>query len=266
MLNDFIYSTPTWLWGAVICLFFTGLSIVGLLIFHRVVPIEVRLQHNDLAGFTIAIVAVTYAVLLAFIAVATWESYTHAQDLVDREAADVGNIYRDTVGLPGAMGDSIRADLQQYVRLVVDDEWPTQRKGDVPTSGWQPLYRLHAAIATLHPETMGEQVVEAELLRVLNELYGARASRLSAVDGHIPDVVWGLILLGGMITTGYTYLFGFRHFTMHIVMTAAVSVSLALVMVLIIALDWPFRGEVSISPDAFVKVQHSWTEMRLDGR
>jgi hypothetical protein len=30
---------------------------------------------------------------------------------------------------------------------------------------------------------------------------------------------------------------------------------MALVMVLIVALDWPFRGEVSISPTAFQAVQ-----------
>jgi hypothetical protein len=148
--------------------------------------------------------------------------------------------------------------------MVIEQEWPEQQKGDPPTAGWEPLYRLHAAIVTLHPQTMGEQVVEAELLKVLNDLYGARANRLSAIEGHIPDAVWWLILLGGMITTGYMYLFGFHDFRMHLVMTAAVSASLALVVVLIMALDWPFRGEVSISSDAFVKVQQSWTELKFD--
>jgi hypothetical protein len=42
---------------------------------------------------------------------------------------------------------------------------------------------------------------------------------------------------------------GFHSFRMHLTMTGAVAASLALVVVLILALDWPFRGEVSISPD-----------------
>jgi drug/metabolite transporter (DMT)-like permease len=181
MLNNFIYSTPTWLWGVVLVLVFVTMATIGLVIFNMVVQIEVRKNHNDVTGFTIAIIAVTYAVLLAFIAVATWETYSRAEEIVDR-----------------------------------------------------------------------------------NDLYGARASRISATNGHIPDMVWWLILLGGMITTGYMYLFGFHSFRMHLVMTAAVSASLALVVVLIMALDWPFRGEVSIAPDAFVNIQHSWAELHLD--
>jgi len=57
-------------------------------------------------------------VLLAFIAVATWESFSHAQDIVDSEADYVGSIYRDTQGLPPAVGQSIRDDLEQYVTTV----------------------------------------------------------------------------------------------------------------------------------------------------
>ena len=266
MLNHFIYSNPTWLWGGVVVLAFVAAACAGLVVFHRLVHLEIRKAHNELAGFTVAIVAVTYAVLLAFIAIATWESYTRAGEVVDREAAFVGNIYRDTVALPADVGREMRTDLQQYVHMVIEQEWPEQQKGEPPAAGWEPLYRLHAAIVTLHPQTMGEQVVEAELLKVLNDLYGARANRLSAIEGHIPDAVWWLILLGGMITTGYMYLFGFHDFRMHLVMTAAVSASLALVVVLIMALDWPFRGAVSISPDAFVKVQQSWAELKLDGK
>ena len=48
---------------------------------------------------------------------------------------------------------------------------------------------------------------------------------------------------------------------MHLVLTGSVAVSLSLVVVLIIALDWPFRGGVSISPDAFVKVEQSWADL-----
>ncbi len=183
MLNNFIYSTPTWLWGAILVLVFVTMATVGLIIFNAVVQIEVRKSHNDVTGFTIAIIAVTYAVLLAFIAVATWESYSRAGDIVDREASFVGNIYRDTVGLPGDVGRDIRADLQEYVRIVIEQEWPTQRKGEVPDAAWTPLYRTHAAIVTLHPQNLGESVIEAELLRTLNDLYG-RARQPDFGDGR----------------------------------------------------------------------------------
>jgi len=264
VVNNFIYNNPTWLWGTLVVAFFVGLSCLGLAVFHRLVHVELRRAHNDLAGFTVAIISVTYAVLLAFIAIATWESFTRAQDIVQIEADYVGSIYRDTQGLPAEMGKSIRADLSDYVDIVIRQEWPEQQNGEMPSEGWAPLHKLHAAIATMHPSDLGESVIEAELLRTLNELYRARASRLSAAAGHIPNVVWWIIFFGGAITTAYTYLFGFQSFGLHLVMTSSVALSLALVVVLIIALDWPFRGAVSISPSPFIQTQQSWNELQLD--
>jgi hypothetical protein len=258
MITDWIYNNPTWLWGTILLLLACGSACIGLAIFHRLVHLELRKAHNELAGFTVAIISVVYAVLLAFIAIETWESYTTADDIVQSEADYVGSIYRDTQGLPAQMGQDIRGDLQEYVHTVIEQEWPIQREGRMPEQGWEPLRRLHIAIVKMQPQTLGESVIQAELLRTLNELYRARESRLSAAEGHIPGVIWWIIFLGGAIVTGYTYLFGFHDLRMHMVMTAAVAASLALVVVLIIALDWPFRGEVSIAPAAFIKVQHSW--------
>ena len=78
MIVDWIYNNPTWLWGTVLVALFTAVSTVGLLVFHRLVHVSVRKAHNDLAGFTIAVIGVLYAVLLAFIAIATWESFSRA--------------------------------------------------------------------------------------------------------------------------------------------------------------------------------------------
>ncbi len=263
MILDFIYGSPTWLWGTILVLLLDGAACLGLAIFHRSIHVDVRRAHNDLTGFTVAVISVTYAVLLAFIAIATWQSFSNAEDLVDHEADCVGSIYRDTQGLPASMGQEIRTAITDYVNTVVNQEWPQQQAGNLPTKGWEPLRTVHSAIVTMQPQSRGEAVIQAELLKTLNMLYSARSSRLSAAQGHIPDVIWWIIFLGGALTIGYTYLFGFHDFRMHLITTAAVSTSLALVVVLIVALDWPFRGEVSVSPDAFIKTERSWRDLKF---
>ena len=47
-------------------------------------------------------------------------------------------------------------------------------------------------------------------------------------------------------------------------MTAIVAAMLALVVVLIVALDWPFRGEISITPNAFIMTQRSWSDLSFE--
>jgi len=204
------------------------------------VHVKLRRAHNDLAGFTIAVIGVLYAVLLAFIAIATWESFSEASNIVEKESDFAGSIYLDTQGLPQAKGKEIRDAVARYVSVVIDIEWPIQRAGKVPEQGWKPLRELDSAIATIRPQNLGEAVIEAELLKSWNQLYQARSSRLSAVEGHIPGVVWWIVFFGAAITTGYTYLFGFEHFGMHVMMTATMAATLALVVVLIIALDYLF--------------------------
>lgn len=260
MIINWIYSMPTWLWGTVAVIVLDAAACAGLLAFHRMVHIDIRRAHNELTGFTLAMISVTYAVLLAFIAIATWESFTHSEEIVDNEAVYVGSIYRDTQGLPPAIGHEIRSAVREYTNIVIHQEWPLQQMGKVPSQGWEPLHRIHTAVVEMNPDNAGEAVIEAELLSTLNMLYSARSSRLSAVQGHIPDVIWWIILIGAALSVGFTYLFGFDDFRMHLVVTAGVSTSLALVIVLIVALDWPFRGKVSVTPAAFIDAQESWRD------
>jgi hypothetical protein len=264
MIVDWIYNNPIWLWGTVLVALFTGVSCLALFIVHRLVHVNVRRAHNDLAGFTIAVIGVLYAVLLAFIAIATWESFSKASEIVEAESDFAGGIYLDTQGLPQAKGQPIRDAAARYVSVVINEEWPIQRAGKIPDQGWKPLREIDTAIATIQPQNLGEAVIEAELLKAWNELYQTRSSRLSQVQGHVPDVVWWIIFFGAAITTGYTFFFGYQNFGMHMAMTATLAATLALVVVLIIALDWPFRGDISVSAEPFVMTQQSWSDVPFD--
>lgn len=258
MIIDWIYSNPTWLWGSALVVLVTALACGGLAVFHRLVHIDVRRQHNDLAGFTIAVIGVLYAVLLAFIAIATWESFSKASDIVENESDYAGGMYLITGGLPDESGQKIRDALTKYVKVVIHDEWPTQRHGVTPEQGWKPLRDVANAVVAVRPQTTGEAVIEAQLLKTWNDLYLARSARLTAVQGHVPYVIWSIVFLGAAITIVYTYLFGFHSLGMHMAMTAILAATLALVIVMIIALDRPFRGEISVSPGPFIDTLTSW--------
>src|SRR4051812_8472592 len=97
---DFIYGNPTWLWGGIFIVLMTVLSCLGLVVMHRLVNVDTRKQHNDAAQAMISVVGTSYAVLIAFIAVAAWQSFTDADKATSEEANYVGNLYWDTAGLP----------------------------------------------------------------------------------------------------------------------------------------------------------------------
>ena len=258
MMGDWIYDHPPSLVGGVIVALAVAVAWVGLIAFDRLVPLSTRSRHNDVAGFIIAIVGVIYAVLLAFIAVATWESFAAANDVVAVEANHVGNLFRDTIALPEKSRDEIRRELRAYLDVVITEEWADQAEGKIdPAAAWKPLERLHATLVEFHPANLGESVVQAEILRTLNELYSARRHRLLAASEGVPEVIWWIMGLGGALTVFFSFFFGMPSFRMHLAMTGMLSASLALVFFLIIELDWPFRGTLSVSPGAFVAVKEN---------
>ena len=55
-----------------------SLAAGGLILVQRLVPIAVRRQHNDVAGFIYAVLGVVYAVLLGLMVVAVWEEWNTA--------------------------------------------------------------------------------------------------------------------------------------------------------------------------------------------
>ena len=103
---------------------------IALICFHQFVPSELRRAHNDVAGFIIAIVGVIYAVLLAFIAVSTWENFNKAQDAAELEANMVDNLYVDSAGLPPKLAFCVCQHLREYVRLVIEKECPRNKRGE----------------------------------------------------------------------------------------------------------------------------------------
>lgn len=66
-----------------------GLPCLGLVVFHRRMGVDVRRAHNDLAGSSVAIITSFVRVLLVFIAVATWEAFAEARNIVEEEAGHI---------------------------------------------------------------------------------------------------------------------------------------------------------------------------------
>jgi hypothetical protein len=75
MPPDMVYQYP--LWG--VGLLLVGLVILGVVVFdlaaHQFLSVEFRRRHNDAAAALFSMMGVTFAVLLAFVAMLSWDGY-----------------------------------------------------------------------------------------------------------------------------------------------------------------------------------------------
>src|ERR1700684_2385372 len=97
------------------------LVVVGLSVhfLHKWWPYAKRREHNDVAGFIFAAIAVCYAVLLAFVVVVGWESLTTARETTYTEADQLANVYWISRNLPPPQGAAIEALSLEYAHTVV---------------------------------------------------------------------------------------------------------------------------------------------------
>src|SRR5215213_8293926 len=85
-----------------------ALAVGGLILTQRLVPVSVRRQHNDVAGFIYAVLGVTYAVLLGLMVVAVWEDWQAAQETATQEANELAAVFWLAHGLPEPEGRHIQ--------------------------------------------------------------------------------------------------------------------------------------------------------------
>ena len=233
-------------------------AVVGLLVVQRLVPPERREEHNDVAGFIFAVLGVAYAVLLAFVVIAVWQDYEAAQTNVESEAHELAGIYFLASQLPEPERSRIQDLLLTYARVVIEEEWPMMERGQTSPRADSLARQLRLKLLKFDPRTKGEQVLYERGLTQLHDAVDARRSRLLEVREGIPNLLWVVLVLGGVITVSFTYLFGLKSNLAHALMVAALTLLICGILFTIGEFDNPFSGVVEIRPDAFKEMLGSF--------
>ena len=231
----------------------------GLALVQRLVSSETRQEHNDVAGFIYAVLGVIYAVLLALVVIAAWESYERARITVEEEANAAAEIFWLAHWMPQPQGRELQEAVRSYAKDVVDKEWPLMEQGKTPLmestqetpTGWVLIDDIRVRLHGFEPRTEAEQDLYAEGLDQIQRLADSRRMRLVAASESMPAVLWIVMIFGGVVTVGFTYLFGLRNTWAHRLMVASLAAVIALVLFTIGSLDHPFSGGTHVSPGAF---------------
>jgi hypothetical protein len=254
MHPEAVASLPIWLAGILMASFAVGGAVVVELIARRLVPLSLRQENAAVASAMFTVIGTTYAVLLAFVAMLAWDGFNKAQAVVDAEAALAERLVEIADGIQGPEKDAVRSDIVAYVRAVVSAEWPTQMVGGPVRDDEPHLRHLTSVALHLRADAIADQEVRALLLRDVVGLGAARQERLSAARALLPGIIWFVLLAGGGVTVAFGSFLGASSLAMHLAMSSLLAVSGALVLLVIVALSNPFRGDFRVSPEPFERV------------
>ena len=246
-----MFSLEALFWTFFFVVAMPALAVGGALLVRRKVGSEVLARHNDVAGFIYAVVGVVYAVLLGFSAIIVWEQFQSAQEVGEREANKLADLYRDSQVFPPEVGNEIRDRLRTYTRAVVEKEWPAMAAGKPSVETWDAYNRIWQGYYAFQPQGQHQIAWYTASVERMNELGDMRRRRLLSVTSSIPAVMWVVLLGAGAIVIGFAFLFGTKNTWAHVVMIAGLSVTIGVVLLSIVALEHPYSGITRVTPEAF---------------
>lgn len=258
-----IYDLPTWLLGLLIVFTFVLISLLGLIASRHGIARYFRLsdETNEPVNGFFAGVGVMYSLLLGLVAVAAWQNYDSANAVASKEAALVGALYRDVCAFPEPERHKLQDNLEKYLHFVVEVAFPAHQRGEVQTGGTILLSEFQGILTAIQPTSVNQQVMLAEAYAAFNKVVDARRIRMDSVNSGIPSVFWVVILVGAVLSIVLTYIFHFPTLKTHLALTGIFSLFLGFVIFLVAAMDNPFRGEMSVSPEPYALILQSLQDL-----
>lgn len=247
-----IYDVQTPTLALIIAGIFVGFFWVGSFLIRPVLRTFVRRGSgtNDIVGYILSCFGVFYGLLLGLIAVAAYQNLNRAEENVSREAVALTALYQDLWAYPEPLRQALRDELREYTSYIIEAAWPLQRNGAIPVEGRQKILKFRDSLLSFEALTPRQVVFHTETLREFNEYYEARRMRLHDVHSGIPAVMWYVVIVGAIINLAIVWMFDTRIIN-QLLLGGMLAFYMGTMIFLIAAMDNPYRGDVSVSSEAF---------------
>jgi hypothetical protein len=248
-IMDWVYdvSNSVVLFTFIIIIVF--LSIIGLIIFTLLTSCGFMTSFNNEAiGVYIGVLAIVVGIVIAFIISDLWQKFHEAETNMAQEANILYQLYNTLVAMPRTEISQVL--LINYICYIINIEFPSLENGITSTQGTLLIDALRKAIYGYIPINDREQILYAEALTLFNRSQVLRTSRIeSALVGLAPELWWVMIL--GLVLLIVMSWFITGDFWFRVTMVTFLATGYASMIFLVVALDYPFKGDLGLSPTPF---------------
>jgi hypothetical protein len=251
---DFLLSLPLWALAAVLNVWLIGFALLTQWVLRRWVLPRLRIDTNAALFYGLGIMSsalVLYGLVAALTAVSVWQRYAQVEDIVSSEATAISSLWRDLGGYPQRERDAMQDILRLYTNQIIQGAWPEQRQGRIPNEGVVWMNRLQMELFAYEPRSEAQKILHGETLSAYNRLAQARRLRIDAVKSGLPGVMWFVLMPGAMACVVLALFVRLEDPRLQAILVAGLAGFMAMVLFVIISLDYPFRGPMSISSDSY---------------
>jgi hypothetical protein len=254
-MNDWLHNLPI-VWMGLVVFGFTALITAAIYVVVTVLSVGERARSfKAVSPGLLPVLGVLFALFMAFSATQVWSDNDKASSVVDREASALRAVVILARAFPGEAETRLRSLIRSYVADTVAQEWPMMAHR---TATLQVIpYSLAEALQftlTLTPTGQGQQTAQREITTALENAFNARRERIIISHSQVSWVKWLCVSLQAvcaLIAIGMVH--SDNRLTSAITMTLF-GIGVAASLLLILAYDRPFTGELLVRPDPLLQV------------
>ena len=255
-MSDWLHNLPV-AWMAL--LVFTVMYLVAGIICWLVLALAVGERaraFKSLSGGLLPPLGIIFGLLVSFVAIQVWADNERASAAVNREASSLRAVVLLAASFPGESEARLRALIHRQIEDAVTQEWPAmKRRGATLTMIPTPLAEALGLALRLTTHGDGQVTAQREIVNSLQAALEARRQRILISQSSLNWVKSAGILLQAICT-----LFAIAMVHSDNRLTAALAVGLfataaAVCIVMIVAHNRPFTGEISVRPDVLLQVE-----------
>lgn len=251
-----LYALPNWLFGTMVVAAFVVFSLAGQILTRRFVHRWLGNEdHNDIVGQFLSASGVFFGITLGLLSVGAWENHSSVDAAVTQEATLLGVLYRNVDSFPEPHRTVLIDYLRKYTRAEIDQSWPLQQQGISPEEvGSDTLTSFYRYLTSVEPASEAKKALQAEAMHQFSNMVESRRLRLASVSTQLPPIVWLVVFGGSILNLALMWLFVVKNKPLHDLLTGILAILLGLLVFLMAIMDFPFRGEFHVGPEAFEMV------------
>jgi Protein of unknown function (DUF4239) len=254
-MSDWLHNLPV-LWMGLVVFGFTYLVTAG--IYGAVMVSAVGERARSFKAISPGLLpplGIIFALFVAFTASQVWTDTEKAKAEIDREASALRTVVILATTFPKDSEAQLRGLIRRYIADTATQEW-SMMANRTATLRAIPGVLAEAMQATfaLTPSSEGQKIAQREMATALETALDARRQRIIISQSQVNLLKWSCLFVQAVCALVAIAMVHSDNRLASIIAMGIFATGVAASMLLILAHDRPFTGEISIRPDPLLQV------------
>jgi hypothetical protein len=254
-MSDWLHSLPV-VWMALLVFGLTYLITAVICAVITVLAVGERARSfKAVSPGLLPPLGIIFGLFVAFTAAQVWTDNEKAKTEIDREASALRSAVILANSFPRESEVQLRALIRRYIADVATQEWPMMARRSVTLTAIPGVLAeaLKATLA-LMPSTEGQKTAQREIATALQTALDARRQRLIISQSQVNLLKWSCLFMQALCALVAIAMVHSDNRLASGIAMGIFATGVAASMLLILAHDRPFTGEISIKPDPLLQV------------